>query len=245
MKKDLLSTLFLASAALAFTPVFAQEAAQPASNPVPATVTEPAFDAEVESEAANELSIGVGTTGTTIGYARALSRGTGLRVEWNSLRHEGTFESEDATYDSVLDVKAAGLYLDLFPFDSSSFRLTVGAVSGVRQFDLEAQPRNGTITIDGQQYDAEGERMFGTVTWPKTAPYLGIGFGHKASERGLSLVFDLGVIHGSPTVKLDATPSLKQAAGESNIEAERQRVQEEADKAKVYPVIKIGLGYSF
>lgn len=234
MNAKLISPFVLAAAALATAPAIAQQA-EPASAPELAHPT----------ESANELSIGVGTTGATLGYARALSRGTGLRVEWNALRHEDTFESEDATYDSQLDIKAAGLYLDYFPFDSSSFRLTVGAMSGDRKFDLEAQPTNGTITINGQQYDATGERVYGTVEWPKTSPYLGIGFGHKASDRGLALVLDLGVLHGKPTVTLDATPSLKQAAGQSNVDEERKRVQEEADKAKFYPVIKLGIGYSF
>ena len=232
MKKSIIFALATAFAAVtaSATEVGALESADAAA--IPAT-------------SANELHIGVGTTGATIGYARALSHGVGLRVGFNALTYENTFDTDEATYDAELDMKTAAVYLDYFPFASSSFRLTAGAVSGDRNLNLEGRSRNGTITINGVDYPADGERVYGKVSWPKTAPYLGIGFGHKASESGLSLTADLGVIHGNPTVTLDATPSLKQAAGQSNVDEERRKVQEEADKAKLYPVIRIGIGYSF
>lgn len=186
-----------------------------------------------------------GTTGAAGGYARAISRHMGARIEVNALDYDLTFRSDDARYDATVRMDTLGAFVDYFPSPHGRFRITVGALSGDRRVDLVGTRDSGTVTINGEQYDAAGEHMTGTIEWPVAAPYVGVGFGHRRGARGFSFIADLGVIYGNPEVTLAASPGLAQAAGQSNIEAERRRVQEQADRYKVYPVLKFGIGYAF
>lgn len=193
----------------------------------------------------NSFYAGGGTTGASGGYARAIGRHVGARVEVNALDHDLTFRSDDARYDATVSMDTIGAFVDYFPSRRDRFRITVGALTGERRVDLVGTRDSGTVTINDVQYDATGEHMTGTIEWPVAAPYLGVGVGHRQGARGFSFIADLGIIYGNPEVTLAASPGLARAAGESNIEAERRRVQEQADRYKVYPVLKIGIGYAF
>ncbi|MGR2682407.1 hypothetical protein [Chromobacterium haemolyticum] len=55
---------------------------------------------------------------------------------------------------------------------------------------------------------------------------------------------DLGVAYGKPKATLTSSEGLTTAAG-ADIEIERKKLQDDLDKLKVWPVIKIGWGYTF
>ena len=193
----------------------------------------------------NSFYAGGGTTGASGGYARAVSRHLGARIEVNALDYDLRFSSDDADYDATVSMDTIAAFVDYFPSSRGRFRITLGALSGERRVDLVGTRDSGTVTINDTQYDAAGEHMTGTVEWPAAAPYVGIGVGHRRGARGFSFVADLGVIYGRPEVTLAASPGLARAAGNDNIESERERVQAEADRYKLYPVLKFGIGYAF
>lgn len=188
---------------------------------------------------------GAGTTGAAGGFSHTVSRHIGARVEVNALDYDVTFDADDAHYDATLSTDLVGAFVDYFPSAASSFRLTVGALSGERRVDLVGTREGGSVNINGASYNASGEHVTGTIEWPAASPYIGIGAGHKLGERGFSFIADLGVLYGRPKVTLTASPGLASAAGESNIDEERRRVQEEADRYKVYPVLRFAVGYAF
>ncbi|UGA40220.1 hypothetical protein JOS77_13290 [Chromobacterium haemolyticum] len=58
------------------------------------------------------------------------------------------------------------------------------------------------------------------------------------------MFMDLGVAYGKPKATLTSSEGLTTAAG-ADIEIERKKLQDDLDKLKVWPVIKIGWGYTF
>lgn len=192
---------------------------------------------------AGELYTGVGTDGITVGYAQAVTPSMGVRVEANTLSYNANVNTNNVNYDGKLKFNTLALMYDYFPF-ASGFRVTTGAYIGDKKLDLNATG-TGNYTINGTTYNATGESLHGEVKYPSVTPYLGIGYGHNTMSKGLSFFADMGVTYGKPSVSLTASPGLQAVAGQANIDAERQRIQDKVNKYNVYPVVKIGLGYAF
>ncbi|MFT3955405.1 MAG: hypothetical protein QM722_13745 [Piscinibacter sp.] len=192
---------------------------------------------------ATEAFAGIGSTGFEIGVAERLGSTGGLRASAEFLNFGRDFERNGATYDTRLKFSSLGLYGDYFL--GGGFRLTGGALLGTRKATGNAVASNGTITINGTTYPAAGESVDAEVKFPPAAPYLGIGYGHHQSGKGLSFYVDLGAAWGKADAKLTPSAGILAAAGQANIDAEQANLQESADRLKVYPVLKFGLGYSF
>jgi hypothetical protein len=88
------------------------------------------------------------------------------------------------------------------------------------------------------------------VDFNKAAPYFGIGYG-RPINRGLSLIFDLGVMsQGSPKSKIDVTCGSAASAAQcaqlkSDAQAEQSKLDDSLHNFKYYPVISLGLAYTF
>jgi hypothetical protein len=190
-----------------------------------------------------ELFGGVGTTGFEIGLGSRIGSSTGLRMDAEFLDYSRSFDRNGASYDTKLKFSSLGVYGDYFVVDS--FRLTAGALIGQRKASGNGVATNGTITINGATYPAAGESVDAEAKFPSFSPYLGIGFGHAQSGKGLSFYFDAGVAIGKADAKITASPGLVAAAGQSNIDAEQRNLQESVDKLKFFPAVKFGLGYNF
>lgn len=195
------------------------------------------------SAQAVELFSGVGTTGFEIGLGNRIGSNTGLRMDAEFLDYGRSFDRNGASYDTKLKFSSLGVYGDYFLGDS--FRLTAGALIGQRKASGNGVATNGTITINGTAYPAAGESVDAEARFPSFAPYLGIGFGHAQSSKGLNFYFDAGVAIGKADAKITASPGLLAAAGQSNIDAEQRNLQESVDKLKFFPAVKFGLGYTF
>jgi hypothetical protein len=190
-----------------------------------------------------ELFGGIGTSGFEIGLGSRLGSNTGVRMDAEFLDYGRTFDRNGATYDTKLKFSALGVYGDYFL--GNSFRLTAGALLGQRKATGSGVATNGTITINGVSYPAAGESVAAEAKFPSFAPYLGIGFGHAQSSKGVSFYFDAGVAIGKADAKITPSAGLLAAAGQSNIDAEQRNLQESVDKLKFFPTVKFGLGYKF
>jgi len=192
---------------------------------------------------AGEVYGGLGTTGFELGYAAKLAPHAGLRVDGEFLNLKRTFDENGATYDTKLKFSVLGLYGDLFL--GQVFRFTGGFVVGSRKVSGTGVASGGTITINGTDYPAAGESVQVEAKFPSVSPYLGLGFGHSQSSEGLGMYFDLGAVFGRPKLKLTPSAGLLAAAGQDNVDAEQARLQDKMNKLRAYPVIKLGLNYSF
>ena len=62
---------------------------------------------------------------------------------------------------------------------------------------------------------------------------------------GLGFFADVGAAIGKPKATLKASSNLANTVGAANIEAERQNLQKEVDKFRIYPVVSVGVGFAF
>jgi len=199
-----------------------------------------------------DTSIGLrgGTLGGGAELSYALSQRAAVRLNADGYNRKQTSTRDDIDYDMKLKLQTASLLGDWFPF-ANNFRVTLGAMFNGNKFTLNGKPSGGSYTINGTTYPASQVGSFdAAVDFNKAAPYFGIGYGRPINS-GLSLIFDLGVMfQGSAKSKIDvtcgsaATPS-QCAQLRSDAQAEQSRLDDSLHSFKYYPVISLGLAYTF
>lgn len=194
---------------------------------------------------ADEGYMGLGSTGLTLGFARGLGPGAVGRLEVNGLDYSRSYSSDGIDYDARLRHGSAAAFYDWFP-TREGFRLTAGLFAGDTRLTGSSNGAAGTnYTINGVSYSAAGESLSLRIKWPTVLPYLGVGWGHGQAAAGLGFYADAGVAYGKPSVSLSATPGLTAQATQANIDAERQRIENDVDKYRYLPVLRVGLSYTF
>jgi hypothetical protein len=198
--------------------------------------------------AGSAQAFGLGLKAGTLGVGADLGFGIlptlGGRVGVSGMNVSTHVETSDVRYDAKAKFADVNLFLDWSPL--GPFRITGGFIPNDNKIDLTGR----ASTASGNAVVPPGATLNGTVK-PETsfAPYLGIGYGNVWT-KGVKFYFDLGVMfQGTPEVSLSlncGTASPAQcAAAQSQVAAERQRVQDKVDKYKYYPVANIGITIGF
>ncbi len=85
-----------------------------------------------------------------------------------------------------------------------------------------------------------------SIEYASALPYLGLGFETQASKSGgFGFLFDIGEAIGKPTVLLNSTSSGSSATLRADLNAEQAKLQDDANKVPLWPVISLGLTYRF
>ena len=199
-----------------------------------------------------DTSLGLrgGTLGGGVELSHAFGPRTGVRLNADGFNFSQTSTYDSIDYDMKLKLQTASLMGDWFPF-ANNFRISAGAMLNGNKLALKGQPSGGFYTINGTQYNpGQVGSLDAAVDFNKAAPYFGIGYG-RPINRGLSLIFDAGVMfQGSPKSKIDltcgplATPA-ECTQAQSDARAEQSRLDESLHSFKYYPVISVGLAYTF
>jgi len=199
-----------------------------------------------------DTSLGIrgGTLGGGVELSYALSQRAALRLNADGYNRKQTSTRDNIDYDMKLKLQTGSLMGDWFPF-ANNFRISLGAMFNGNKFTLKGQPTGTGYTINGTFYPASDVGSFdAAVDFNKAAPYFGIGYGRPINS-GLSLIFDLGVMsQGSPKSKIDVTcgagtPLATCTALQNDAAAEQSRLDESLHSFKFYPVISLGLAYTF
>jgi hypothetical protein len=183
------------------------------------------------------VNYGLGGLGVDLGVA-VMPDFVNLRAGLNGgLSMSGTTTPDQTKYDYSLNTGYKTLGLDWHPF-GGSFRLSAGyAVSDIKM-DVST---TGAYTLNGVTANgtATGQATYGN------APYLSLGWGNHAPRNGgLFFNTELGVMFtGKPDVSLTTSDAAFNAANASAIEAEKQKVKNDA--MDFFPIVKLGLGYTF
>jgi hypothetical protein len=196
---------------------------------------------------ADEVYGQIGTEGGGIGYGHAFGSLANVRAEFNGVSFSHSFNSGGLHYDGTATLAHAGLYGDFFPAPSVvPFRFTAGVLIGGDNVDADATSMSGTYTINGVAYPTLGESIHARAKYPVVRPYLGIGFGHSPlATKGFSMFVDAGVAYGKPKVDFDVPADIVAEAGQANVNAEEQSLQNTADRLRFYPIVKVGVTYRF
>ena len=196
---------------------------------------------------ADEVYGQVGTEGAGVGYGHALGSLANVRAEFNGFSFSHSFNSGGLHYDGTATLAHGGLYGDFFPAPGVvPFRFTAGVLIGGDNVDADATSMSGTYTINGVKYSTLGESIHAKAKFPVVRPYLGIGFGHSPlATKGFSMFVDAGVAYGKPRVDFDVPADIVAEAGQANVDAEKQSLQNTADRLRFYPIVKVGITYHF
>lgn len=196
-----------------------------------------------------------GLSGFGLDLGVNVNRYLGLRAtgETFSLTHNGSY-STSVSWDARLKLQQVGLLADVYPF-AGVFHVTGGLIRDNTSLDMTAVPSGvGTLTFNGNAYPVtELNGAQGSVAWNKTVPYAGFGWGNLAGERGFHVTSDVGVLlSGSATTQLSAQCAsgtagqlCVQSGLNTDVAAEQAKLQNDANKLKVWPVLRIGIGFAF
>ncbi len=164
----------------------------------------------------------------------------------DTLKHNG---------DGTLNV--GHMLVDWYP-TGGRFRISAGAMINLSSIDVTSTcnaPDTGPVInpIPGNCEFGVGAFNAGELGEVKTdiefntlAPYVGIGWGHKANERW-AVVADIGLAFtGSPKADMRATGSCNESAAcRQQIENEEKELEKDLENLKLYPVLSLGFSYRF
>lgn len=194
---------------------------------------------------AGQVYGGLGLPGVMLGYTHPLEdRRFTVRGDFAFMDLPSeTAREEGIDYQAKAKLNRLGVFADWFVL--GGMRLTGGVTFNGMNLNLQAQGNGGTINIGGTDYTTSpDDRLDVKIEFPRTTPYLGIGYGHHQGT-GLGFVFDLGASIGK--AKLTATPSgpnLSQV-DPADIDRELEELRDGVGKAKFFPQLSLGLTYRF
>jgi len=195
----------------------------------------------------------LGTTGAGFHLVVPLTTSLNGRFGANYFRHSFSRTTDNVDYEFKGKLQTFDALLDWYPQEGGSFRLTGGVIYNGNKFDARGKPTGtGTFTLNGNIYSATDVGVLdGRIDFRKAAPYLGIGWGNALAQSSRWHVnTDLGVFYqGSPNVELANVGCAASAVVcnqiAQDVAAERKRLRDDSESFKVYPVLRVGIGYRF
>lgn len=156
----------------------------------------------------------------------------------------------DVNYEGDIDANVYSLKLDVYPWASSGFFVSAGAVRPDVQLDATGRAAGDFYEYQGVQVPADVGYLEGEAELSDgLEPYLGLGWRNSA-RAGLGFYAELGAFLIDPQASLAARggftsiPGAREAVS-GYVEEQEREVQDELDKYGVYPVAVLGIEYTF
>ena len=187
--------------------------------------------------------------GPEIGYR--INRTIGVRANAAFFEFGFDVNTSNVDYDVDVELKSAGLMLDLYP-TGSGFRISAGVRYNATGANADGTPQD-RVRINGLVFQpAEIGRVRGDFDLDEFAPSLTIGYGGTI-RPGFFASVDAGALFQgklrvSPLRFEDGTASgdiLALPIVANELEEERDELQAELDDYQVYPILQFGLGWRF
>lgn len=250
MKISVAFLMLAASVAIAGQPAGSQRT--PPANYARQNVQAPANVQHEPEDRMEWLNVALGAKVGTLGLGGELTIGLGRYL---NLRGGGSWAGfsltrkiDDVDYEFDFDMLVFPVMLDIHPFDNN-FRISGGVIFNSRaRAELTAAP-DRDIKIGDNKYPSViiGNLSGSIETGRRAAPYVGIGFGNAVGKDAtLSFAFDLGVCFQTYDVFLTADGSAMDLPRfKDDLRKEQEKIQEEVDDFKIYPVLAFGMAYYF
>lgn len=171
-----------------------------------------------------------------------------VRADYNYYNdYSFTTTKDNIHYDAHLRLNNYGAALDWHPM-AGKFLISLGLFKDNNFIDATAVPQQSYV-INGQTFTAaEIGTLNGHITFNSWAPYLGVGFNSLGSEeKGVGVEVSAGVFYqGSPSVALNPSGSITSVPGLGQAtQAEQQKLDDQWNSYKYYPVVNLGLVFRF
>lgn len=198
------------------------------------------------------VSADLGSTGAGLHLIVPVQDNLNARIGFSSYSYNYNGSTGDVNYDFKLKLQTIDALLDWYPMQGS-FHLSAGFFHNGNKITSVARPGiNGTYTINGNTYTlAEAGTIDGNTDFRSAAPYFGIGWGNPAgTNRGWGFTSDLGVIYqGAPSSSLTSSgcAATAQICAQlySDLNAETNNLDQKTNNFKYFPVLRVGVSYSF
>jgi hypothetical protein len=194
---------------------------------------------------AQDIYGGLGLPGLyTLGYAHPMASSWGLRGEYATGLNSSTSGTDNGvSYNASFKSSRTGLFADWFPFNGG-FRFVGGITANDMKFDVNALG-TGTATINGKTVNMAGHYFNMNLKYPTATPYLGIGYGHQRSTRGLGFYFDAGVTFGSFAADVSTDLVSSGAVSQADVDAQKQQMNDSLAGYKYMPSFSAGMVYRY
>lgn len=196
--------------------------------------------------------IRLGTLGVGLDVSQAVGDGIHIRAnanfyDWNRSMRRGHID-----YDGKLELRSFGALADWYPW-RQGFRLSGGLYLNENRVKLHTD--GSRVTLNGVTFDLSGsavESVDARIRFNDFAPYIGIGWGsYTLKPNTWNVIADLGVLYQqTPRVSLRAvcgplaTPAIC-AQIQSQAAGEEEALRDDVRDYRWYPVLSVGVSYSF
>lgn len=198
----------------------------------------------VASASQAALGVGLGVKAGSLGLGAELSKSLGkkfaLRGSFQQLTYstDGEMTEQEVEYVADLNLSSWSAVADWHPW-AGAFYLSGGLVGNGNEIIGTATPMNARQAGSRTYSIAEQGSLAIEVTWPSTAPYIGIGWGNQSTPGG-GLFMDIGaMLQGPPKVAMHGTGMI--AASSANA----PQVEEDVKGATTWIVFSLGFAFGF
>lgn len=209
----------------------------------------------------NAINAAIGTTGLVAEYDRALSDTIHVRGSLHYFQIDDEFEEEDINYEGDISSTHFGAIMDYHPF-ANGFRLSAGIFATDLGIELSAKPSQTEFEIGDNTYVVDDDnddplQLSADIDFAPMSPYLGLGWGNSPGA-GLGFSVDIGVLFiGEAELDFDASGTVtdvengltvnvaQYAPFQEDLQKEQADLEAEFEDFSIYPVIMLGLSYTF
>jgi hypothetical protein len=188
----------------------------------------------------------VGMTAGTLGIGPEASVALGntfavrSNVTFFNLSHD--FDSDDVRYNGKARFRSVGLMVD-YHVGGSGFFVSAGARLNKNHAHAYATPTTITEIGDEEYTPAEIGTLHAHADFKPISPTLSLGYsGHLT--KGLKLGIEAGAMFEG-ALRVKSLTASNNGVDTDDLEAERQSVEKDAAKYKVYPILQLTAGYHF
>ena len=195
----------------------------------------------------------VGTTGYGGALLWTANPYVGLALGYNGgdISWSDDLSIDGTKYDMDMDNSLAYLNAEIRPWGTSTNRWALGlyVAAGVgyvdSEYDLKKRSSDGTIKVNGNNYNFNGE-VSGKMGYENNiAPYVGLGLAPKINQNW-GVFGEVGAYYtGNPSVNLTATGLQEvggSTSGQTAADNEARKIAND-DKYEWMPVAKLGVSY--
>ncbi len=211
------------------------------------SITSYAADTAVTTNTNNwDTGLRISTLGAGAELGYKLNDNFRIRLVGQGFKYSTDYTDTDLTYDGDLDLLTIGPMLDWHPW-GGSFKLSGGLFYNGNEVSMTAKPTSDVKIGDNTYSPSDIGTVDMKVDFNSVAPYLGFGWGNAFKGSNWTFNFEMGAMYqGEGDLSYSTNgAAVNNAAFQADIAKEQDELQDEINKYKFYPVITLGLTYSF